>query len=141
MEKTKKKIVHKIISPYSVQQAFIGLGLKETDDSTLRYLNFLGRQIPIAAAYFLHVLPKYDLLTAIYEKETQMLLSDYSIGEDRREQMKEEIKSALSNWSEVLIQLSKGSQFFCVDGVFLFFKPTSEHKATNTHRNKNMLSC
>jgi nucleotide-binding universal stress UspA family protein len=104
MEKTKKKIARKVISPYSVQQAFIGLGLKETDDSTLRYLNYWGTQIPIAAAYFLHVLPKYNLLTALYEKETQMLLNDYSIGEDRRAQMKEELKSALSNWSEVLIE-------------------------------------
>jgi nucleotide-binding universal stress UspA family protein len=104
MGKTKKKISRKIISPYSVHQAFVGLGLKETDDSTLRYLNYWGTQIPVAAAYFLHVLPKYNLLTALYEKETQMLLSDYSIEEDRRAQMKEEIKSALNNWTDVLIE-------------------------------------
>ena len=103
MKNNTKTIDKKPIEAYSINQAFVGLGLKEADASTLRYLNYFASQAPIAAAHFMHILPKHNLLTALYEKETQMLISQYTIDKDRTNQMKEEVKSVLANFKNTLI--------------------------------------
>lgn len=104
MENDTRPAVKKIIAPYTVDQALIGLGLEEADKSTLRYLNFFSTQIPFTAAYFLHVLPKLNILTAFYEKESQLLISDKALYSDMRNQLKHEVKGLLSTWDDVYME-------------------------------------
>ncbi len=104
MKDTTKTITKKVVKAYSINQALVGLGLKEADASTLRYLNYFISQIPIMSADFMYVHPKHNLLTALYEKETQMLISKYSIDKCRKDQMKEEVKAALPNRKDIFIE-------------------------------------
>lgn len=85
------------MKPFEVKQAMVALGLEASDDYILDYVEFFARRIPTSAAYFLHVLPKFDLFNAIYEKETQSLVSNYELNEDVIAQMRNKIKDRVSN--------------------------------------------
>lgn len=62
----------KIIPPFEVQQAMVGIELDIADPAVIRYVNFLAEQFPIGAASFLHILSKPSLLDNLldWEEET-----------------------------------------------------------------------
>ena len=61
----KKKAI--TISPFEVKQAIVGLELGRTDEKLLQYLQFFSERIPISALYFLHVIPKPQLVEVFHE--------------------------------------------------------------------------
>jgi len=61
MKKSPPKTTGKTeISPLEIVQALVGLELTETDEPVLDFFNFFSNQVPVGAAYFIHVLPKID---------------------------------------------------------------------------------
>lgn len=89
---------------FTVNQAFVGLGLSKTDESTLRYFDFFSKQFDIPAAYFLHVLPAFNLLNAMFEKDTQALIGDYSLNEDMLKRIEAEVKKNFPSREEMYVE-------------------------------------
>ncbi|MEL6923887.1 MAG: universal stress protein [Bacteroidota bacterium] len=71
----------------------------------------MSKHIPIAAAHFVHILPNYTELEALFEKETQTLIGNYSFEKDRQEELTTEVKAALSKYKDMYVeyQLSRGN--------------------------------
>ncbi len=86
---------NKTIHPFSVQQAVVAVGLGESDDELLDYLDFFARQIPIAKAEFLHVLPTFDLFNTLFKRESEGIVSNYELNEEAIREMKAETKAKL----------------------------------------------
>ena len=102
--KEKDLIAENEVQPLSVTQALVGLGLEDSDTDLLRYFDFFSKQVPISAAYFVHVLPEFDLMTAMYEKATDLLSSNYAINEVVIEQMEQKINSMISKKDDFYIE-------------------------------------
>ncbi|MDX1940501.1 MAG: universal stress protein [Saprospiraceae bacterium] len=83
------------IIPFKIKQALVALELGDGDEKLLDYLDFFSRQIPIEAAEFLHVLPKFDLLNAIFGREGSGFVSNYELNEETIREMKIETKTRL----------------------------------------------
>ncbi len=84
------------IQPFKVSQAVAAIGLAESDDKVLGYIDFLARQIPIQKAEFLHVLPTFDLFTTLFEKEGKGLVSNYELNEEAIREMKKATQERLA---------------------------------------------
>lgn len=93
------------VSPFRVNQALIAMELGPTDEAMLEYVDFFTDQIPVKAAYFLHVLPKFDLFYAMYEKEAQSLISNFEINEDVLTRMEANIKELLADKQTVFVEV------------------------------------
>ena len=76
------------IVPFKVQQALVALNWGDSEDKLLDYLDFFARQIPIAEAEFLHVLPTFDLFNAIFQREGTGVVSNYELNEEAIREMK-----------------------------------------------------
>ncbi|MCB0586503.1 MAG: universal stress protein [Phaeodactylibacter sp.] len=85
------------IQPFQVRQAMVALELGPTDNNILEYLDFFTREIPTGAMYFLHVLPKFDLLNTMMEREAQALVSNYEINDEVISRMERKIRSRLTD--------------------------------------------
>ncbi len=93
LAKEKKAVSKVFIEPMEVTQALVGLGLDNSDASALRYFNFFTKKVPTTAAYFMHVVPKFNLMNAMYKKETQQLSSKVSISDSMIKRMEERINT------------------------------------------------
>lgn len=80
---------------YTINNALIALKLSRVDDAILNYLKFFSGQIPIKGAHFLHVLPPFDLFNALYERESQSIMSNFELNKDAIEQMKNETRGRI----------------------------------------------
>lgn len=76
---------------FKVRQAVVALGLDQADEVILSYLDFLAGQIPVDHASFLHVLPRFDLFNALYEREQEGLISNYELNEEVIGRMRDKI--------------------------------------------------
>ncbi|MBK7873046.1 MAG: universal stress protein [Saprospiraceae bacterium] len=83
------------IVPLQVKQAVVALELGDSDEKLLDYLDFFARQVPIASAEFLHVLPKFDLFNSLFGKEGEGMVSNYELNEETIREMKIETKARL----------------------------------------------
>ena len=92
------------IQPFQVRQAIVALELGPTDDRILEYLNFFTREIPTGAAYFLHVLPRFDLFNTMVEREAQAVVSNYEINDEVVARMERKIRARLANDNAVHIE-------------------------------------
>ncbi|HFA51227.1 MAG TPA: universal stress protein [Bacteroidetes bacterium] len=79
------------IQPYKIKQAMGGLEMGPSDEPLLKYVGFFSGLIPVEAAYFLHVVPNFDLFLSLYSKETRALAGQYILNENLRQRMKEMI--------------------------------------------------
>ena len=92
------------IQPFQVRQMMVALELGATDNKILEYLDFFTREIPTGAAYFLHVLPKFDLLNTMMEKEAQALVSNYEVNDEVITRMERKIRSRLTDEHTVHVE-------------------------------------
>ena len=95
----------KVIPPFSVNQALIAMELGPTDEAMLEYVDFFTNLVPAKAAYFLHVLPQFDLFYAMYEKEAQSLISNFEINEDTLARMEANIKGLMAEKKTVFVEV------------------------------------
>ena len=82
----------------------VALELGPTDNKILEYLDFFTKEIPTGAAYFLHVLPKFDLLNTMMEREARALVSNYEINDEVITRMERKIRSRLTDDHTVHIE-------------------------------------
>lgn len=80
------------IEDYAIQEAIIALGLGTGDEVVLDYFDFLTTEIPVGRLYFVHVLPKFDLFNALYERDRETLVSNYELNEEVISRMEEKIR-------------------------------------------------
>ena len=90
--------------PFTIRQAIVALELGSTDEAILDYLDFFTSQAPMGAAYFLHVVPKFDLFNKMYEREVQGLISNYELNEDVIARMEGKIRDRLTKKNTVHIE-------------------------------------
>ena len=94
----------KVIPPFEVTQAMVALELSKTDEPVLAYFDFFARQIPVPAAYFLHVLPKFDLFDTVLDQDSQMAVGDYELNQEVIERMENKIKERLSKKNSIYVE-------------------------------------
>ncbi len=92
------------ITPMNIVQAMVGLGFDDTDSSTLRYFNFFVSQIPTTASYFLHVLPKLDLIKALYEKEVEVSSGQYALDEEIIQRIEDRVKTGFPQEENIYVE-------------------------------------
>lgn len=80
------------IEDYAINQAIVALELGAGDKIVLDYLDFLTAEVPIGSVYFVHVLPKFDLFNALYEREQESLVSNYELNREVVSRMEEKIR-------------------------------------------------
>lgn len=95
----------KVIPPFAINQALIALELGPTDEAMLDYLEFFIDRVPAKAIYFLHVLPKFDLFYAMYEKEAQSLISNFELNDDVIARMKARVKALMAKKKNVFLEV------------------------------------
>lgn len=61
------------IPSLEIDQMVMGLEMSGSDEALLRYLDFFSEVVPVKSAYFLHVIPPFDLLTNLYRSEVMPL--------------------------------------------------------------------
>ncbi len=98
------KLEKKAIEPFQIRQAMVALELGSTDEKILEYVDFLTHYIPTGALYFLHVLPKFDVLNTMMEREAQNLISNYELNDEVISRMDRKIKSRLEKGGAVHIE-------------------------------------
>lgn len=92
------------VEPLTVTQALVGLGLEESDTSTLQYFDFFTKQIPTTAAYFIHTIQKFDLMTSMYNKEVQRLSSQYVVNENLIKELEERVQTLITEKEKMYIE-------------------------------------
>lgn len=85
------------IEPFRIRQAIVALELGSTDNKILEYLDFLTAQIPTGCVDFLHVLPSFDVLSRILEREGEATVSNYQINDEVVSRMNREIRSRMDH--------------------------------------------
>jgi len=94
----------KKIEPFSIRQAMVALELGSTDNKILEYLDFLTAQVPTGSAYFLHVLPRFDVLSHIVEREGGSTVSNYEINDEVAHRMQREIRARMDHHDGLHVQ-------------------------------------
>ena len=67
-------------NPARVQQLLIALEMGPADPAVLDYLSQFMDYVPVASAYFLHVLPKVDLYSKTYRAQAEDLVNRHRLG-------------------------------------------------------------
>lgn len=92
------------IEPFKITQALVGLALDREDDSMLQYFDFFTKQIPTSAAYFIHVIQNFDLMTAMYIKDVEQVSSKYKVNEILTQQLEEQINTLITEKEKMYIE-------------------------------------
>ncbi len=94
-----------------IRQAVVALEMGPADEAVLDYVCFLATRIPVHAIRFLHVLPSVDLYHALYEKELQSLVSNYTLEDELRNKIREMASRRLENAldTELSVDIREGS--------------------------------
>jgi nucleotide-binding universal stress UspA family protein len=90
-----------IIQPFEVVQALVALELAEVDEPVLNFFDFFSSQVPVGAAYFIHVLPKIDFFDESLEGNGGRGAHPYEIDRSVLERMELKIKDRLSGTSSI----------------------------------------
>ena len=86
---------------YEVTQALVGLALDDSDEKTLRYLNFFTKQVPFTAAYFMHVRPWAAHLSEAAKKAARIKSDEYALNEVMVKKMEGEVTALLSRREDI----------------------------------------
>ena len=92
------------IEPFQIRQGMLALELGSTDSKTLEYLDFLTNQVPTGAIYFLHVLPRFDVLNSMLGRQGEGMVSKYEINDEVVAKMEEEIRTRMSTHEGMHVQ-------------------------------------
>lgn len=84
------------VEPYIIEQVMAGLEMGAMDEPLLKYMEFLSGLLPVESAYFLHVVPRFDLYRFRFEKELQSVAAQLELKENLVNQMANSINSNLS---------------------------------------------
>lgn len=90
--------------PFHIRQVMVALELGATDDKILEYVDFLTHYVPTGALYFLHVLPKFDVLNYKTEQDAQSLVSNYQLNDEVIARMGRKIKSQMVKGGAVHVE-------------------------------------
>lgn len=85
------------IKPFQISQAMAALELGSTDNKTLEYIDFLTKEVPTGSIYFLHVLPRFDVINSVLGREADSLISNYEINDEVVTKMESEIRSHIGH--------------------------------------------
>jgi len=86
-----------------VKQVMAGLAIESIDESLLKYLAFLSKKLPIEAAYFLHVVPRFELYRSLFEKDTPVVAGGHVVSEALIKNMKAGIDRIFPEQSKLKI--------------------------------------
>lgn len=87
------------IQPLEVVQSLIALELADVDEPVLSFFDFFSGQIPVGAAYFVHVLPKLDFFM-----EGQSTVHPYEIDRETLRKMEDKILDRLSHKNSIYVE-------------------------------------
>jgi nucleotide-binding universal stress UspA family protein len=90
-KKNPKESAKLYIEPFEIKQALVGLELEKSDNTVIQYFDFFLTQVPAAAAYFLHVIKKEELIAEMYKKEALSFSGQYDINDNMIKQMEKTI--------------------------------------------------
>lgn len=93
-----------ILTPLEINQALVALELGEADDSVLKYFNFLSRDIPVNAAYFMHVLPFFEDQTAVFSDDEKPLSGDFKLNEKIINDLEKQVKSSIQKEKAIYVE-------------------------------------
>jgi len=88
----KEKGAHVQVQPFRIKDLMVALELGSSDEAVLNYIDFLSENIPIATAYFAHVLPRFDLYSQYYKKEAAGLISNYELNSEVIDSMRKQLE-------------------------------------------------
>lgn len=88
---------NKTIPPFAIKQAIVGVELGDSDTTVLRYFDFFARQIPVASAYYLHVLPEAALFDSIIKRDKQSaMMSTHELNAEVMQEMRANLEKNLA---------------------------------------------
>lgn len=93
------------IEPFNIQQALIALELGAADDPVLNYMDFLTGFVPAHGLYFLHVLPRFDLLNMALEHSAESMVSNMELNREVIGRMESDIRERMSKKSGMNIEV------------------------------------
>ncbi len=104
-----KSVSPSVVNPYlkdfiSFNQAVIGIELGSTDISILEYLNYFSESVPFNSMYFIKVVPKFDIYTALFEKQVNEISSAFVMEKGIIKRMESKVKSELKNKDDIYIE-------------------------------------
>ncbi len=76
-------------SALHLKQILIALGLDDADEALLRFTHMLAAPLGIENVHALHVLPSFDLLNALLEREADAMLSSFDLEAQTLSQLKQ----------------------------------------------------
>lgn len=88
---------NKTITPFTVKQAIVGIELGTTDENVLRYFHFFAKQVPVAAAYYLHVLPEFALFDNFVQREQHAVMSTHELNSEVIREMRAKFEQDLTS--------------------------------------------
>lgn len=97
MSSSKTSHVVEQLVPLQLESAIVGLALDEVDQSTIEYLNFFRRIIPIGKVKFVHYLEQLSLYSSLYDLSDVGLLD----AESRIQERSQQIIQFLSNYIDL----------------------------------------
>jgi nucleotide-binding universal stress UspA family protein len=81
------------LKPFRIKDLMVALELGTSDEPVLNYIDFLSEQVPIATAYFAHVLPRFDLYSSYYQREASAVISNYEINTEVIDSMRKKLEA------------------------------------------------
>jgi nucleotide-binding universal stress UspA family protein len=87
------------IQPLEIVQALVALELADADEPVLDFFDFFSSQVPVGAAYFVHVLPKLDFFM-----EDQSNAHPYEIDRDALQRMEDKIVARLPQQHAIYVE-------------------------------------
>ena len=93
-----------LISPFEVTQALVALELADADEPVLNFFDFFSSQVPVGAAYFIHVLPKIDFFNEDLERNGMRGDHPYEIDRDVLQRMELKIKDRLPRENSIYVE-------------------------------------
>lgn len=81
------------LKPFRIKDLMVALELGTSDEPVLNYIDFLSEHVPIATAYFAHVLPRFDLYSSYYQREASAMISNYEINTEVIDSMRKKLEA------------------------------------------------
>ncbi len=88
---------NKTIPTFDVKQAIVGIEFGATDEAVLQYFHFFAQQIPVASAYYLHVLPEYALFDNFIKREAHGIRSTHELNNEVIQEMRAKLEKSLES--------------------------------------------
>lgn len=104
MKNTDQLIPKPPIKALAIKQALVGIEFDEADHTVLQYVNFFTQRVPVSAAYFMHVLPPVDWMTAMMERESVSFEDHYAVSEEVINYMEKQVKANISERENLYVE-------------------------------------